>query len=155
MVYGLKKWQVLPGSGPCRDMDTGWPFVLRACGHLQGCSQNSSWSCPGSLANKNILSSIDFFAGIDTTCFTRANTLWSVLMKANFTALNQIKCLKWSHHSKHAGPIVWDRNLRINIIQIPLEVFTSQLLSKLLALRHISKGLLGTRIKSDSSTLLY
>lgn len=50
-----------------------------------------------------------------------------------------------SHHSKHAGFILRDGELRVNVIQEPLEVFTAQPLSELPSLRHVSKGLLGTK----------
>lgn len=65
----------------------------------------------------------------------------------------------WSHHSKHAWLILWDVNVGVNIIQIPPEVFTAQILSKLPSLCHVSKGLLGTKITNHchhyfSSTFL-
>lgn len=59
-----------------------------------------------------------------------------------------------SHHSKHARLILWDVNVGINVIQIPLEVLTAQLLSKLPPLCHVSKGLLETKTTNDSSVIL-
>lgn len=57
-----------------------------------------------------------------------------------------------SHHSKHAWPILWDVKIRVNIIQIPPEALTAQILSKHPPLCHVSKGLLETKSTNDSST---
>lgn len=60
-----------------------------------------------------------------------------------------------SHHSKHAWLIIWDVNIGVNIIQIPPEVLTAQLLSKLPPICHVSKGLLQTKTTKDGSTVLF
>ncbi len=57
-----------------------------------------------------------------------------------------------SHHSEHARVVLWDVNIGVNIIQIPPEVLTAQLLSELPPLCHVSKGLLETETTNDSST---
>lgn len=59
-----------------------------------------------------------------------------------------------THHSKQAWPILWDTQLWVNIIQIPLEVLTAQLLSELPPVGHVSKGLLETKTTINSSTFL-
>lgn len=47
---------------------------------------------------------------------------------------------------------MWDVDIGINVIQVPLEALAAQLLSEHPPLRYISKGLLETNMANDSST---
>ncbi len=59
-----------------------------------------------------------------------------------------------SHHSKHAFPVLWDVDVRVNIIQIPPEALTAQLFSKFSPLGHVPKRLLETKMTNHSVTIL-
>lgn len=69
---------------------------------------------------------------------------WGNLRKSNFKKPSPTQVGE-SHHSKHAWLILRDMNVGVNIIQVPLEVFTAQFLSKLLSFRHVTKRLLKTK----------
>ena len=52
-----------------------------------------------------------------------------------------------AHHAEHAGPVLRDREVRVDGVQEPLEALAAQLLSQLQPRRHVPEGFLGTRIK--------